>query len=131
MIPMRTDIERRIRQSLRGIDGVLESPGTFYTEDDAYWVNGKEIAHFHAEGLELRLTRPVINANRDRLRTDSRIERRRPSSDWITIRCDSLRDVGLVSELAELAAQAHRPPVGVPASPPPIGADLERRRRFH
>jgi hypothetical protein len=128
--PMRTDIERRIRKTLRSIEGVLESPGMFM-HDDAYWVNGKEIAHFHDDDLELRLTRAVISANRERLRADPRIERRAPSSDWVNIRCASPRDVELVAELAELAAHAHRPPAGMPTAPPPIGPQLERMRRFH
>ena len=29
------------------------------------------------------------------------------------------------------AAKAHRAPVGIPANLPPVGAALERRRRFH
>ncbi len=105
---MRTEIERRVRKALRSIDGVLESPGMFM-HDDAYWVNGKEIAHFHEDDLELCLTRSVFSAHRDRLRADPRIERRAPSSDWVGVRCTSPRDVAFVAELAALAAQAHRP----------------------
>jgi len=124
------ELEGRIRKALRAIEGVLESPGTF-SEDDAYWVNGKEIAHLHDGNLELRVTRRLFSANRERLRADPRIQRRTPSSDWITIRCASPRDLVIVRELAEMAAAAHRPPPGVPAELPPIGAELERRRRFH
>ena len=76
-----SNFETRIRKELRCIDGVFESPGTYYVDDDAYWVNGKKIAHFHEDELELRLTRAVISANRARLRADPRIERRAPSSD--------------------------------------------------
>jgi hypothetical protein len=123
-------LNKRVRKELRGIAGVLESPGTF-SEEDAYWVNAKEIAHFHDGDLELRLTRPVISAHRERLRADDRIERRAPSSDWILVRCRSPRDIPLVRELAELAAAAHRPPPGVAPELPPTGAALERRRRFH
>lgn len=126
----RQELEARIRKALRAIDGVFESPGTFY-EDDAYWVNGKEIAHIHQGLVGLRLTRQLFSANRKRLRADRRIERRAPSSDWIMVRCSSSQDLSLVRELAELAADAHRPPPGIPTKPPPIGADLERRRRFH
>ncbi len=109
---------------------MLESPGIF-SEEDAYWVNAKEIAHFHDGDLELRLTRPVISAYRKRLLADDRIERRAPSSDWILVRCRSPRDILLVRELAELAAAAHGPPPGIPPELPPTGAALARRRRFH
>jgi len=122
----------QVRAALLKIDGVLESPGTFHTDRDAFWVNGKEIAHFDGHGaLELRLTGPVIRANRERLRNEPWVERRRPSSDWITMRYSSPRDVAFVAELAELAAAAHGPSAGAMAKPPPTGAALERRRRFH
>ena len=123
-------LEKRIRKELRSIADVLESPGIF-SDEDAYWVNAKEIAHFHDGSLELRLTRALIRAHRERLRADRRIERRAPSSDWIVVRCGSSRDVALVRELAELAAAAHRPPPGALPELPPTGAALERRRRFH
>jgi hypothetical protein len=109
---------------------MFESPGTFY-EDDAFWVNGKEVAHFHAGAVAIRLTRPVFSANRDRLRADPRVTRRSSASDWISIQLATSRDVEFAAELAELAAAAHRPPEGVPMRPPPAGADLARRRRFH
>lgn len=122
---------RRLRNGLRKLDGVMESPGTF-NDEDAFWVNGKEIAHFHGEhAIELRLTRKEIGARRTALREDPRIELRAGASDWITALFASMRDVAQVLDLAEVAAQAHRPPRGVPAKPPPLGAALERRRRFH
>jgi hypothetical protein len=116
---------------LLAIDDVVESGGAF-TDDDAFWVNGKEIAHFHGDAdLELRLTRTVISEQRGRLKSDPRVELRRGSSDWMRIHPTKAADLPFVLELAELAAAAHRPRPGVPAAPPPIGAALERRRRFH
>ena len=123
-------LEGRIRKELRSIAGVLESPSIF-SEEDAYWVNAPEIAHFHDGDLELRLTRRLFSANRERLRADPRIQRRTPSSDWIAIHCASPRDLVIVRELAEMAAAAHRPPAGVAPELPPTGAALKRRRRFH
>ena len=41
------------------------------------------------------------------------------------------KDLPLIVELAEMAAAAHRPPSGYAVKPPPTGADLARRRRFH
>lgn len=40
-------------------------------------------------------------------------------------------DVAFVVELARRAATAHLPDDGAAPKPPPTGADLERRRRFH
>ena len=113
------------------IEGVMESPGIF-DEGDAFWVNGKQIAHFREEDvLDLRLTRGVIGAQRSRLKTDPRVDLRPGSSDWLKLHVSSNDDLAFVLELAEQAAKAHRPPHGVPSRPPPVGQDLERRRRFH
>jgi hypothetical protein len=110
---------------------VIESPGIF-GEGDAFWVNGKQIAHFREEDvLELRLTKSVIQALRARLKSDPRVELRPTSSDWVKVRFGASADVPRVLELAKQAATAHRPPPGVTAKSPPIGPDLERRRRFH
>jgi hypothetical protein len=107
------------------------SPGTYY-EEDAFWVNGKEVAHFHGEdAIELRLTKREIRVRRAELRADPRVDLRANASDWLTIRIGSMRDVPFVLELAEVAAAAHRPAPGIPSQPPPVGAALERRRRFH
>lgn len=128
---MKQQLRRRMRKSLLGIDGVVESPGIFY-EEDAFWVNGKQIAHFREDDvLELRLTRRAISAQRARLKDDPRVELRAGSSDWIRIHFISDADLGFVLELAEVAADAHRASPGVPSQPPPVGQDLERRRRFH
>jgi hypothetical protein len=124
-------LRRRVRTRLLAIDGVVEGGGAF-TDGPAFWVNGKEVAHWHGDdALELRLTKRVISEQRARLKADPRIELRRNTSDWLMITVVSPKDVDLAVELAELAAAAHRPPPGVPAKPPPEGAELERRRRFH
>jgi hypothetical protein len=79
----------------------------------------------------LRLTRRVFSDHSQRLKTDPRVHRRRPTSDWIDIQFATRADVAFVRELAELAAAAHRPNDAQPLKPPPSGAALERRRRFH
>jgi hypothetical protein len=120
-----------LRDALCGIDGVVESDSAF-TRDLAFWVNGKEIAHFEGPGaIDLRLTRPEISARRAQLRGDPRVELRRGSSDWLTVRFDSDADRELVVELFSIAAAAHRAPPGTTQKQPPSGAELERRRRFH
>jgi Family of unknown function (DUF5519) len=121
----------RARTCLLAIDGVVES-GSAFTEGDAFWVNGKQVAHFADGGvMQLRLTRAVISEQRSRLRADLRIELRHGASDWIKIHLTNARDLALLGELAGLAAAAHRAPPGTMPEPPPVGAALERRRRFH
>lgn len=124
-------LQARARKGLLAISGVVESQSAF-TEDDAFWVNGKEIAHFHGDAdLELRLTRAVIRDGRARLKADARIELRQGASDWVKIRVTKAGDLAFVNELVEAAAAAHRAAKGVTPAPPPVGAALERRRRFH
>lgn len=112
-MPTTTTLTARIRRELRKIEGMIESPGTYYTDEDAFWVNGKEVAHFHGDdAIELRLTKKKISAQRTRLKTDERVELPKSSSDWLIVRFGSPRDVALVIELAEIAAAAHRAPPG-------------------
>jgi hypothetical protein len=44
---------------------------------------------------------------------------------------ETAADVDFVVELAERAAEAHLPAPGHMAKPPPTGAALARRKRFH
>jgi hypothetical protein len=98
----------------------------------AWWVNAKEIAHFHAGGeIEIRLTKAVIREQRAELRTDERVTLRPGTSDWLTVKVETKRDVDFVVGLVEQAAAANRPPPGEMAKPPPTGAALARRKRFH
>jgi hypothetical protein len=122
---------QRLRKSLLAIPGVVESPGVFY-EDDAFWINGTQIAHWRDPyTLELRLTKRLITERRAELKQDPRVELRRGASDWIQLHFDGRDDVIFAARLAIAAADAHRPPPGTPLKPPPAGAELERRRRFH
>lgn len=126
-------LERSIRKAFRDVDGVVESPSALGTDDDiAYWVNGKEIAHWDRDGsVDIRLTRTGISTRRAELKGDDRVNLRRSGSDWVQIACSSKRDVPLVLDLFEAAVEAHRAPPGQTPKPPPTGAALERRRRFH
>jgi hypothetical protein len=125
-------VSRKLRQALAAIDGVEESDSAF-KDDVGYWVNGKEIAHFEGRdrAIDIRLTRSVIRDRRAQLRTDPRVRLRASGSDWLTVELDGQDTVAFVVELVEAAAAAHRVAPGTIASPPPHGADLARRRRFH
>ena len=113
------------------IDGVVEAESAF-TSGPAFWVNGKEIAHFDSDGaIDLRLTRAAIRTRRAALRADPRVTLRATASDWLTIEFCCPQDEEFVCGLAEVAAAAHRPTDGSAPLPPPVGADLARRRRFH
>jgi Family of unknown function (DUF5519) len=121
----------RLASGLRNIDGLVESPSMFGTQN-GFWCNGKEVAHFDApDVVDLRLTKAVIRELRPRLRSDPRVALRKSGSDWIEVRVTATDDVAFVVELAERAAAAHRAVLGAVPKSPPVGADLERRRRFH
>jgi hypothetical protein len=110
----------------------LEESESMFGPRMAYWVNGKEVAHFESESvIEVRLTKAVIRGMRADFKADPRIELRPSGADWITVTFASPHDVAFVVELVGLAEQAHRPPDGTVAKPAPTGADLECRRRFH
>lgn len=122
----------RVWRKLAQVEGFAEGSSIFGASDDdlAYFVNGTQVACERNGELELRVTRPVIRQHRDRLRGDPRVELR-GSSDWLTVRTARPADDDFVLDLARLAAAAHLPAAGEPVRPPPTGADLERRRRFH
>jgi hypothetical protein len=122
---------RTLEHRLAVISGVSVSESMF-GRGDAYWVNGKEIAHFEGVGvIEVRLTRGFIRARRRELKADGRVELRPSGADWITVRFGDEADEAFVVGLVTAAAEAHRPPAGVAAKPPPTGAELQRRQRFH
>lgn len=103
-----------------------------FGDDTAYWVNGKEIAHFEAPAtIEVRLTKAGIREQRAALKSDSRVILRPSGADWLTVRFASAEDVDLILSLVQHAERAHRPPPGTIAKPPPTGPDLARRKRFH
>jgi hypothetical protein len=124
-------LNERLRRRLAGVEGLIESESMF-APNPAYWVNGKEVAHFEADGvIEIRLTRARIKARRPALKSDPRVHLRPSGADWITVRVSDAGDLDFVAELVDLARDAHLPPAGVTAKPPPTGAALARRRRFH
>ncbi len=120
-------------KKLATVDGFAEGSSIFSDDDAdlAYFVNGTQVANTNPEGdiLGFRLTRKVISAHRARLKAEPEVTLQRSGSDWLLVAMGA--DLALILELAELAAEAHRPPPGVTAKPPPTGADLARRRKFH
>ncbi len=124
-------LDKQLRKLLLAIPGVVESPGVFH-DADAFWINGTQIAHWRDPWtLELRLTKKLISERRAELMQDPRVTLRKGASDWLQLHFDSRNDVVFAARLAIAAADAHRPAAGTPMKPPPTGADLERRRRFH
>lgn len=98
----------------------------------AYWVNGKEIAHFETHDvIEVRLTRAVIRERRAALKADDRVTLRPSGADWLTVRIKTGADIDFIIELVSEAERAHRPPPGSLPAAPPTGAVLARRKRFH
>ena len=85
---------------------VAEMPSRF-KDDDAYWLDGREIAHFEGDQvLDLRLTRSVISARRDALKSDPRVELR-SGSDWVTVTVGRA-DAAFLNELVQWAIDANR-----------------------
>ena len=78
--------------------------------DAAWWINGKEIAHPHGDGvIEVRLTKAVISDLRALLKADDRVELRRSGADWVTARYASAGDVAFVAALVEAAVKNSAP----------------------
>lgn len=112
MPSLREEVERKLRQ----LDGAVEGESMF-SDGQAWWVNGKEIAHFHTDDeLEIRLTKAVIREQRAALKADDRVTLRPSGADWITVTVTTAKDVTFVVTLVEQAAAAHRPPPGQTAS---------------
>lgn len=110
-------------------DGVAVGEGAF-APGPALWVGTREVAHFDDQrALDVRLTKEVIRSRRAELRGDDRVTLRRGSSDWVEITVESDDDIAWATELVLVAVAANRP-TATPG-PPPTGAELERRRRFH
>ena len=119
-------------RALGRVEGFAEGSNIFSEDDDdkAYFVNGRQVANLVEGEVALRLTRKLISANRPRLNDDERVSIR-GASDWIGVRVTSRKDIALAVELAEMIGELERPPPGVTAKPPPTGAELARRRKFH
>src|SRR4029077_1153968 len=101
-----------VHDRLRRVRGVVVSPSMFGA-GDAYWCNGKEIAHFENESvLEVRLTQGEIRERREELKADRRVELRPSGADWLTVRLASSSDVAFALALVRVAARAHRPSDG-------------------
>jgi hypothetical protein len=114
----------------REIPGAQLGDGVF-TEGQAIWCGTREVAHFHdgTGELEVRLTKAVVRERRPELRADPRVTLRKSASDWIAFTMAKKADEADALELVRLAVDANA--ASAPAGPPPSGADLARRRRFH
>lgn len=115
---------------LLDIPGIEEGANS-WGDDTALWVNAKQMANFHRDGtLEIRLTRAVIRELKPRLKDDPRVVLR-GGSDWVGFVVESVDDYEFIREMATLAAAVYLPPEGGVPKPPPSGAAMERRKRFH
>jgi Family of unknown function (DUF5519) len=124
-------MSRKLRQALTAIDGIQESDSAF-KDDIGYWVNGKEIAHFEGDkAIDIRLTRAAIRDRRAELKADARVRLRASGSDWLTVELAGADTTAFVLELVQAAVAAHRTAPGTITAPPPSGAELAHRRRFH
>ena len=121
-----------LRDALAAEPDVTAAPSQFGHEE-AFWVNGKEIAHFEADSVEIRVTRQEISAHRAELKADPAVQLRPSTSDWIelTLEGDGADAAARVLRWFRVAADRHRPAPGTLAKPAPTEAELRRRRNFH
>jgi hypothetical protein len=119
-----------LERCAREIPGAQLGDGVF-TAGQAIWCGTREVAHFHdgSGDLEVRLTKVVVSARRAELKADTRVTLRKSASDWIAFALTSTADEDDALELVRAAVDANAPTA--PVGPPPTGADLARRRRFH
>jgi hypothetical protein len=119
-----------LERCAREIPGAQLGDGVF-TEGQAVWCGTREVAHFHDDSgeLEVRLTKAVVRERRAELKTDARVTLRKSASDWIAFEISSRADEDDALALVRAAVEANA--ATAPAGPPPSGADLARRRRFH
>lgn len=88
------------------------------------------MAHVDSDGaLDVRLTKAVIRARRAELRADSRVTLKASGSDWLAVRIITDADENFAFSLVADAVAANRG--DATPGPPPTGAALARRRRFH
>ncbi|MBO0732137.1 MAG: DUF5519 family protein [Acidimicrobiaceae bacterium] len=96
----------------------------------AVWVGKREVAHFDDDRtVDVRLTRSLIRARRSELAGDERVDLRPGGSDWLEAHVRNESDTDFALALIRDAIAANLPTA--PSGPPPTGAELERRRRFH
>jgi hypothetical protein len=114
---------------LAALPGAALGEGAF-SPGPAIWAGRREIAHFDPDGaLDVRLTRAVIRLRRAELESNQRVTLRASSSDWIAVGVDDDESADCATEFVASALAVNLPTTE--PGPPPSGADLERRRRFH
>jgi hypothetical protein len=75
--------------------------------DVAFFLEGAEIAHFHADDeIDVRLTKKVLRINREALAGDPRVVPRRSASDWVAVRFATAQDAEFAASLVRLAYEA-------------------------
>jgi hypothetical protein len=111
------------------VDDVTLAEGAF-NAGPALWVGSREIAHFDQDTtLDVRLTKASIRSQRQALQNDQRVTLRKHQSDWIALSIEPDSDVKWARAMVVAAVEANR--ATAPSGPPPDGAELARRRRFH
>lgn len=130
IVPRVEELRRELWMLLLEIPGIEEGENS-WGDDRALWVNGKQMANFTRDGLlEIRLTRSVIRELKTRLRDDPRVTLR-GHSDWASFSVESAADFDVALEMGRRSAEAYLPADGTAPKPPPSGAAMERRKRFH
>lgn len=121
-------IAEMLRRCASANDAVLGD--STFGHGHAVFVGKREVAHVANPGtLDIRLTKARIRERRSELREDDRVTLRQSQSDWVEFTVREPKDLVTAETLLAAAIEANRPTA--PPGPPPSGADLERRSRFH
>lgn len=101
----------RLRQRLeREIDALraLEGRRSRWGEAWAYHLEGQEILHFHGDHeIDLRLTRAVIRAERERLTADPRVWLGDRQREWVEVSIATAADLPFLVNLVKQAIRAN------------------------
>ena len=99
-------IRRQIETEIEAL-GVLRGRRSRLADTWAYFLDGKEIVHFHGEReIGIRLTHALMRAHGARLEQDARVRMER--RDWIDVVFAFRTDVPFVLDLVRLAIRAYR-----------------------
>jgi hypothetical protein len=104
-----TDVMADLADRLLAIPRLEEGPSTFGNKDIAYFVGGKQVAHFHgSRSIDIRLTKEIIKEVSSEL-AKVKVIPRKSASDWVEIALTSKAENDLIIELIQRAAkQVHR-----------------------
>jgi Family of unknown function (DUF5519) len=100
-------IREELERKLAAIPG-LDRHGSRWGHEHAYFVGGREVAHFHGDGrMDVRLTKERIRELKAEHALDPRVRTRGPSANWATVTLSTPQDLSLALSVIEEAMRAN------------------------